>query len=160
MASDAQWHLTVELGVALTDRWSWQHGAAEAFQAWVKFLREVHRHAPAELEGWVTRFLAAVHEARPDLAVSLMAQQLVVFALVPSEPEPATFTRAIIAALAKARPYLPEDMGDPAAAGFVAFARTVFENHQNRQAAALIIGRAWTMLPFDDQLRTRSLVFG
>jgi len=157
LGRSADWKPSVALDLALADAWPWLQDADKTFQAWVLFLRQVRREAPAELRYWIVRLFDAIRQAVPELRVAFLAQHLVMLALIPTEPDATQYCRAVIAALALARPYLHGDPGDPAMAGFVAFA-TVISQHHQKAAAGAVIGRSWAMLPFDDQLRTLPLI--
>ncbi|MEJ7783559.1 MAG: hypothetical protein WKF96_02065 [Solirubrobacteraceae bacterium] len=159
LGAEAGWKLTPELRVALTDRGPWVEDTAATFLVWEKFLRRVHREAPGDLAGWVTRMLVAAHRARPELAPAFLAQQLVMLSLLPMEDGGAMFVRAVIAALRRTRQHFATGLGDPALAGFSALLEH-FSRHPRQDLIGPPAWRIWTTLPFADQPRALPLLLG
>jgi len=153
MGRQAAWEPTLELTVALQDRGPWAEDAPDTFLAWHKTLRHVHRDAPAKLAAWVTRFIQAAHQARPELSPAFLATHLVMMSLLPTDGDATKFARAIIAAVERSRPSFTAPLGDPPLAGFAALVSFV-ARAPRRDIAEFVVSRAWTMLPLADQPRT------
>ena len=158
-ARETGWAMTREIMVAALDRGPWSSDPARTFQTWLEFLRQAHRAAPETLSLWLVRFLDASHRTRPAIPLAVQSQHLVTLSLVSVEPDAPGFVRALVRGLTLARQYFAEPLGDPAASGLVALVSMLGSGNYPgpREAVGAFAGRAWTMLSFEDQLRTLPL---
>ncbi len=163
LARDTDWHMTFEFAVvAVLDRGPWRESTADTFLAWLELLRCAFREAPERFPTWVVRFLDSVHRARPEVPLRVHAQHAVTLSLVSTAEDAARFLRALVRALASARQYFSESLGDPTLSGFLALAHNLGQHDYpvSPDYLGALLWRGWLMLPLESQPEALALLAG